>query len=399
MIKEDNEKNKADHTVKHRILVVDDEAGICRLMENFFRGEGFEVDSAQDGTGAKSLCAESVYDLAFIDIMLPDMKGDALFGELRSLGPGLECIIFTGHASLESAIDAVKQPGVVAYELKPLDLEAILKIVNEVMARKRVEAALRNYRERLEIMIEERTRELTEANRLLRSEIAERKRYEQELKRSESRLNKLTNSLIQLQEKERSRIAGELHDELGQKLSFMLVELEYLRKSTPGGDAAIDNLVKTIEDTSRGVSRIYRGLHPALLHKLGLTSAIRTFIDEFGRHESMSVDAQMDDIGKGDLPPDVSLNIYRIFQEAMTNAARHSGAGSLRVSFKVTGDMIKLTISDDGKGFSSIEAETGEGVGLAGMKQRAAICGGELIVESEPGRGTDILLNIPAPNR
>ncbi len=379
----------------YRLLVVDDEAGICNLLERFFMAEGFDVESAQDGKRALKLCKDRHFDLAFIDIMLPDIKGDALFAELLEINPDLECIIFTGYASLESAIDAVKQPQVVAYEVKPLALNSILNTVNEVLARKQAGIELRIYREHLEEMVEFRTSELSKANELLKKENLERKRYELQLKRNERQLNKLTNSLIKLQEKERSAIARELHDEFGQQMSYILVELERLRKITPEAAGTIDDLVRIVENVSGGVSRIYRGLHPALLHKLGLSSAIRTYVEEFRNREPLHIDLDIDEIGKTDIEPEVSLNIYRVLQEAMTNAARHSKAKRLSITLKTSEDCIELLVADDGKGFSCMEAESGPGVGLPGMAQRATICGGTLNIDTMIGKGTKIGMNIP----
>ena len=142
--------------MKPRILIVDDEADLVSNLRDIMGDKGYNVEVAYDGKGGIDRCHENKIDVALVDVKLPDISGNDVALKIAELSPGTECILMTAHASLESAVHAVKQKSVVAYELKPLDIDHVATLINEIFKRKRAEEALaeseRRYREMAELM-------------------------------------------------------------------------------------------------------------------------------------------------------------------------------------------------------------------------------------------------------
>ncbi|XVU29373.1 sensor histidine kinase [Actinoplanes sp. CA-054009] len=194
------------------------------------------------------------------------------------------------------------------------------------------------------------------------------------------------------QEEERHRIAQELHDEIGQTLTAVLLDLKRVADSSPG--PVRDQLRQAQESTRNSldeIRRIARRLRPGVLEELGLSSALRALATEFttaGLTVRRQVASDLPALGK-----DVELVVYRVAQEGLTNAARHSGAHQVELSLRTEADGVRLCVRDDGRG---IGAAT-EGAGIRGMRERALLIGATLTVEPAPGGGTAVSLRIPAP--
>ncbi|MBI2242437.1 MAG: sensor histidine kinase [Nocardioides sp.] len=194
------------------------------------------------------------------------------------------------------------------------------------------------------------------------------------------------------QEAERHWIAQELHDEVGQRLTVVLLGLKQAEQRA-SADLAED-LALLRETTREGlddVRRVARQLRPGVLADLGLASALAALTTDFARHSSASV-RRVISPGLPPLPAEVELVLYRVAQEALTNAARHSRAGSVELSLTRVGDRVALEVVDDGRGF---DVHT-DGAGLRGMRERARLVAGELRLTSGPG-GTTVRLEVPAP--
>lgn len=194
------------------------------------------------------------------------------------------------------------------------------------------------------------------------------------------------------QEAERHRIAQDLHDEVGQRLTVVLLGLKQAEHRAPA-DLAEDLalLRETTRKSLEDVRRVARQLRPGVLADLGLASALAALTTDFARHSSASVRRV---IGPAlpPLPADVELVVYRVAQEALTNAARHSRAGSVELSLTRVGDRVALEVADDGRGFD-VHAD---GAGLRGMRERARLVAGDLRLVSGPA-GTTVRLEVPVP--
>lgn len=211
----------------------------------------------------------------------------------------------------------------------------------------------------------------------------------------------LLKEILNIQEEERRRIARELHDETSQSLASLSATLEVVLQ-TPGNQAKSRELVKKAQLAAVGIlneiHRIIYELRPSILDDLGLIPAVRwlenTMLEEKGIHVKLKTSGRA-----RKLPSDSEASLYRVIQEALTNIARHSNAKNALISIKFAKDDISVNISDDGSGFdfdSIINSIKGtRGLGLLGMKERIEFMGGELIIKSQPGQGTEISIVIP----
>jgi len=219
------------------------------------------------------------------------------------------------------------------------------------------------------------------------------------LEERSAELSRASTSLLRAEEAERRRIARELHDETGQVLTAIRLELGLLARQVEGKAEAREALERSLDLTGRALETIratVRGLRPAVLDDLGLVPAIESLAEEFSGRTGVAVDcdARLD----GDLPPEVEVALYRIFQEALTNVARHAEARHVRASLRRDGAEVVLVVLDDGRGFDPAKlAKAGEGrAGLAGMRERLLGLGGRLDVKAAPGEGVTLEARMPA---
>jgi signal transduction histidine kinase len=223
----------------------------------------------------------------------------------------------------------------------------------------------------------------------------ERLRAEAELRRSEDALRALTERLDGIREEEGTRIARELHDEVGQALTGLKLDLAALRRSLPEADAAtlerIAGMSALADATIERVRRISGELRPLLLDQLGLLPAVEAYLERFGERTGVRtrLEAALDEEA---LDRRRASALFRILQEALTNVARHAAAAGVTVRLAAEGDDVVLTVSDDGRGFA---APAGPGLGLLGMRERARAAGGRVTVEGAPGRGTVVTARLP----
>jgi signal transduction histidine kinase len=223
-----------------------------------------------------------------------------------------------------------------------------------------------------------------------------RTRAESLRQRSEERLQKLTGQLLHLQEVERRRIAGELHDSLGQELAIIrnraIVALHHFDEPT-----LVTDQLREISDTAalavNEVREIAHNLRPFELDRLGLKQAVDSMIERVSRTFSIRFSSSLDDIS-GLLSSDSETVIYRIVQEGLNNIVKHAGATEARVTLKYLGGEVALTVEDNGKGIENGGSTNGNGFGLAGIQERARMIGGTCIVNSRPGQGTILTVRL-----
>lgn len=213
------------------------------------------------------------------------------------------------------------------------------------------------------------------------------------MKRLEAERRRTSSAALKAQERERSRVARDLHDEVNQSLTALLLRLEAARSSAPPGLAEeLEETKRLANQAMRELLSLARQLRPTALDDLGLEAAIDGLVGQL-REAGTEAALVVDERGEVRLSEEAQLVVYRVAQEALSNAARHSGARQVEVSFASGPDGAELTVRDDGRGFAFDEA--GAGLGLAGMRERALLVGGRLDVESRPGHGTSIHLVVP----
>ena len=220
-----------------------------------------------------------------------------------------------------------------------------------------------------------------------------------ERKRAEEALSSVSGRLIEAQETERARIARDLHDDIGQRLAMLAMaeaELKGLLPDSAGDEArgCLEALQTQTGEIIADVQTLSRELHPPRLQHLGFMPAMRGFCEELARQKSAEIDFRCEN-APGNLPADVSLCLFRVLQEALHDALRHSGVRAFDVHLRATGNTIDLAVRDGGAGFDIRDVNQGLGLGLTSMKERLKLVGGELFIESQPARGTTILARAP----
>ncbi len=218
-------------------------------------------------------------------------------------------------------------------------------------------------------------------------------------KRAEEEAHELSAKLMNAQEKERARLARELHDDLSQSLALLSIQLQSLARD--GNDAVslrdeVSDLTKQIQRLSSDVHRISHELHPAKLNQLGLVAAMRGFCREIGDAHGINIQFESRNVPR-DLPGDVALCLYRIAQESLQNVCKHSGAGIVNVNLERSDGGICLVVSDNGCGFDPSAEKTNESLGLISMEERIRAVSGTVTIDSVIGSGTKIEASVPLP--
>ena len=248
-------------------------------------------------------------------------------------------------------------------------------------------------------------------------DITQRKRAEEALRKSEEhfrdlfneakamqeKLRELSSKVLHAQEEERKRISRELHDEVGQALTAISVNLQLLKqKAAKIGNKDLDTTVaetqSLLEQTMHNVHRFSYELRPAMLDDLGLVIALRWYIRAFAKRTSIKLNFRADSVVE-QLAGEPKTVIYRVVQESLTNVYKYADATRVAVIVKKSDDTIRLTVRDNGKGFRpdqlDLSSKDKSGMGLMGMQERLRLVNGQFSVESEPGKGTAIRATIP----
>lgn len=217
-------------------------------------------------------------------------------------------------------------------------------------------------------------------------------------KLAQQALEKVSGQLIEAQENERSRIARDLHDDICQRLALLSMEIEQANRS-PNGSAMtaqerLEEIRKHCSEIAGDVQSLSHQLHSSKLDYLGIVAAIRGFCNEFSKQHEVSIEFTDGNV-PGNLPKDVSLCLFRVAQEALHNALKYSGVGQFSVDISGTADEIQLVVRDAGVGFDVEEVRDNRGLGLVSMQERVHLVHGKFSVESQPGRGTKVIVIVP----
>lgn len=213
------------------------------------------------------------------------------------------------------------------------------------------------------------------------------------MRRLEAERRRAGSAALQAQEQERARVARDLHDEVNQSLTGLLLRLEAAREAAPPElEGELEETKALANQAMTELLSLARQLRPTALDDLGLAAAIAGQVERLRGGELKAEFSAEDDFS--DLGGDAQLVVYRVAQEALSNAARHSGASRVDVSLRRrAAGGVELEAADDGRGFAFDEAE--RGLGIAGMRERALLVGGKLTIESRPGHGTTVRLVVP----
>jgi signal transduction histidine kinase len=300
------------------------------------------------------------------DYALPSFDGYAALAIAKEKAPNTPFIFVTGTMGEEVAIETLKN-GATDYVLKTR-LARLGPAVNR---------ALRESADR-----------------------RERQLAEDKLRRSLDQLRALTKYLQYVREEERTRIAREVHDELGQALTGLKLDMSLLSNQLPKNTKGLQEKTKTmiahIDTTIQTVRRIATELRPGILDSLGLVAALEWQANEFQMRTSIpcTVTSTVSDT---EWPPDFQTVFFRIFQETLTNVIRHAKASRVEVELAEEQGHLVMKVRDNGRGISPEELASTRSLGLVGMRERAMLIGGEVALQGAPGKGTTVTLRVPAP--
>jgi PAS domain S-box-containing protein len=232
------------------------------------------------------------------------------------------------------------------------------------------------------------------------SDVTARRREAQEVERSREALRRLSASVVEAREDERLRIARELHDELGQRLTALKMELASLRGDAAAvpGAGRIEGMTAMLDDTLASLRRIAADLRPLMLDDLGLNAAVDWLARDTGRRIGIDVELSLDESDPTS-DPRVSITLYRMVQEALNNVARHAHAKRVRIALRREAAEVVLSVRDDGVGLSERALQREGSFGLLGMHERVQALGGSLRIESPPDGGVRLVARVPLAPR
>ena len=351
-----------------RILIVEDspddaELLLRELMRGGFAPEYQRVDTAQ---AMKAALAAQPWDLVIADYAMPAFSGAAALEMFLQTGFDIPFIIVSGSVGEQTAVGAMKA-GAHDYIMK-----SALGRLTPAVQRELQEAATRRGKRRSD-------QALREANR---------------------RLHALSSRMLEIQEQERRQHARGLHDEIGQVLTAVKIDLQtqIMRLEAGSRGEGLDSSVRLVDGALDRVRSLSLDLRPAQLDDLGLQPALRWYLDRQSRSSGLAVEFKAD-LPAQRLSPEVETACFRIAQEAMTNVLRHAAARHVRVDLRVRDGEVELVVEDDGKGFNvpaaQARAASGQSLGLIGMEERADLAGGRIEMHSAPGKGTRIKARFP----
>jgi signal transduction histidine kinase len=351
-------------------MVEDSEPDAVLVLEELRRA-GYTPDFERVTTARAFLKAldSRKWDFIIADYSLPGFGGMPALSLLRERGLDLPFIIVSGTIGEDQAVAAMKS-GAHDYLLKG-------KLARLAPA---VERELRDARVR-----------------------RERQEAEQDLRTSREQLRALAAHLLSVREEERKLIAREIHDELGQSLTGFKMDLAWIRHRLQPGDGEIDrqplldkiNEMGTLIDGSANLIRkLCTELRPGILDDLGLVPAVEWQAREFQKRTGIECALKLE-VAELNLDPERSTALFRIFQEILTNVARHAAADRVTADLRRTGDELILEVRDNGKGIEPARLSGEKSLGLLGMRERALLFGGQVFIEGKKGRGTTVTVTIP----
>jgi signal transduction histidine kinase len=360
---QDEPEAAAPGLVKAKILLVDDEPKSLYALQQLLATLEQNLMIAQSGEEALRLALKNDFAVILLDVRMPGIDGfeTARLIRSRERSRSTPIIFLTAAADEMNSMFRGYEVGAVDYLMKP--------VVPEVLKSKV-------------------------------SVFVELHRKSERLRESEDKLRRLAAHLISVREEERAHIAREIHDELGQVLTGLKMEVTWLARRLKEAPLIekTDSMCRLIDSSVQTVRKIATGLRPEMLDDMGLVAAVGWQAKEFQKRTGIRARVK--------LPPestkldiDVATTMFRIFQEILTNVARHSRATRIDVELAIGEDQVTLGVADNGVGIAPADLNGKKSLGLLGMHERALLFGGEVKITGSGGEGTRVLVSIPIRSR
>jgi len=349
-----------------RILMLEDNVADAELVKFALRDGGLNFTIKRVDSKAQYLkeLEESAPDIILLDYALPDFDGFTALQMAQEKYPDIPFIFVTGTLGEEVVIEMLKS-GATDYVLKT----------------------------RLSRLVPAVQRAMREAG-----ERGERRRAQERLKKSHEQLRALSVYLQHVREDERIRISRQVHDELGQALTGLKMDLYWLASRLPKQLRAVRDKTKTmsahIDSTIQTVRRISTELRPGILDDLGLVPALEWQAAEFQKRNGIKCEV-VSEVAEPILEEELNTAFFRIFQESLTNVVRHANATRVDVRLWEQDGNLLMEIRDNGRGISESDWTNTRSIGVLGMRERASLLGGELTITGVPEQGTTVRVRIP----
>ncbi|MDP1768131.1 MAG: response regulator [Nitrospirota bacterium] len=345
------------------ILLIEDNPGDIRLLQEYLKDGSscrFQITQADRLSIGLARLAEARFNVLLLDLSLPDSQGIDTLLRVHAAAQGVPIVVLTGTE-------------------------------DDVLGIQLIQAGAQDYLVKGQVT----------GHLLIRSirHAAERKRAEEALQRALSELRALTRKLEAVREEERTRIARELHDELGMRMTCLKMDLGRLQilmdsASRSAVDEKLQSMTEVVDTTIVAVQALVSELRPGVLDDLGLVAAVEWQCQDLERRSGIRcfVDSQAGDISLGSTKATVA---FRICQEALINVVRHAEAKEIRVRLEVLEGALRLEIHDDGQGIPPEAITASTSLGLLGMRERAEAVGGTFRIVGLPGQGTTVTVRVP----
>ena len=408
---------------EYTILIVDDTPANLGVLFKLLDNYGFEIMVAQDGESGLEKAHHNPPDLILLDIIMAGLNGFETCRRLKSsqVTQDIPVIFMT---ALTNTGDKIKgfAVGAVDYVTKPIQQEELLarvvthlrlrdltrnfqdankQLKQEITERERAEAELREYRDHLEELVQQGTSELRAANKKLRQEMQERLQAETEVRQQSQQLRALGVRLAEVEEKERRRLARELHDRVGQDLGALDINLNIMRAQIAQDKVdllypRLDDSLQLLKQVAKHVYDVMADLRSPVLDDYGLVTALNWYGAQLTTRTNIEIVVR----GEEDTPRllmSTESALFRIAQEALNNVARHARATDVIITVEREDNRVRMTIADNGIGFEPTQLAApaeGRGWGIISMAERAEAIGGRCWIQSQPDQGTRVIVEV-----
>lgn len=373
------------------ILLADDEENIRSVLGALLRNAGHEVIEVTDAEEAIRAVEQHPLDVALLDILLGSGNGLDVARHIHDVRPDVRVILMTGEPNFATARQSISLR-IFDYLVKPFEKEAVIETISRAAAAKARDmerALLQKERERAQEGLERRVRVRTA-----------------ELNQAAVNLHALAAHLQVVREEERKALARELHDEFGQKLTALQIDLNWLDRKLqplqPGLATEMQDkivaMMPLVEQLTEMTQAICASLRPGMLDDLGLLAAIEWQVEDCERRTGLkcTLSIPSEDIV---LERDDALALFRILQEALTNVVRHAQATQVTIRLLIADGELEMDVQDNGRGFAPEACPVSKALGLLSMRERAIGFQGTVNIQSKPGQGTTVQVRMPLVQR